>query len=177
MGQLDGKTVIVTGAAQGMGRRHVEVCVAEGARVVATDLQIDQGRAVVEPLGEAAMFVEHDVVDPAQWDGVVAATLDRYGRLDGLVNNAALYFGTVPIDEERFETFELTMRVNVVGTWWGITKAIEPLRAAGGGSIVNISSIAGIKGLPGFASYGTSKWAVRGLTKSRPPIWGRRGSG
>ncbi|CAB4741420.1 MAG: glucose 1-dehydrogenase [Actinobacteria bacterium] len=165
MGMLDGKTVIVTGGAQGMGRRHVERCVAEGAFVVATDLQAAAGDAVVRALGDRATFVQHDVTDPTGWDTVVAAALAFGAGLHGLVNNAAVYSGTKPIGEESFETFERTMRVNVHGAWWGITKVLEPMRSGGGGSIVNISSIAGTTGMPGFSSYGTSKWAVRGLTK------------
>ncbi len=165
MGMLDGKTVIVTGGAQGMGRRHVERCVSEGASVVATDLQAAAGEAVVAALGDRATFVQHDVTDPEGWDDVVAAALAFGNGLHGLVNNAAVYSGTKPIGEESFETFERTLRVNVHGTWWGITKVLEPMRATGGGSIVNISSIAGTTGMPGFSSYGTSKWAVRGLTK------------
>jgi 3alpha(or 20beta)-hydroxysteroid dehydrogenase len=175
VGQLDGKVVVVTGAAQGMGRRHAERCVEAGARVVATDLQVDAGRAVVAGLGDDAVFVEHDVSDEAAWDRVMATAADRFGRLDGLVNNAAVYGGTIAIEDERIESFERHLRVNVVGTWWGVKKAIAPLRAAGGGSIVNISSIAGLLGLAGFVSYGTSKWAVRGLTKIAAQELGRYG--
>ena len=165
MGMLDGKTVIITGGAQGMGRRHVERCAADGAFVVATDLQDSAGRAVVDALGGRAVFVRHDVTDPAGWDTVIGVASAHGNGVHGLVNNAAVYSGTKPIGEEAFDVFERTMRVNVNGTWWGITKVIEPMRASGGGSIVNISSIAGTTGMPGFSSYGTSKWAVRGLTK------------
>jgi 3alpha(or 20beta)-hydroxysteroid dehydrogenase len=166
--QLHGLVVIVTGAAQGMGRRHARWCAERGARVVATDLQVEAGREVVAGIaadGGEAEFVEHDVTDPAGWDHVVATTLGRFGHIDGLVNNAAVYRGVRPIEEESFETFELTMRVNVHGTWWGCRKVVEPMRSAGGGSIVNVSSTAGLRGYPGFTAYGTSKWAVRGLTK------------
>jgi 3alpha(or 20beta)-hydroxysteroid dehydrogenase len=165
MGMLEGKTVIVTGGAQGMGRRHVERCAAEGAFVVATDLQAEAGQAVVDALGDRAAFVRHDVTDPAGWDTVVATALERTGAVHGLVNNAAVYSGTQHIADEPFEVFDRTMRINVYGTWWGIKKVIDPMRASGGGSIVNISSIAGTTGMPGFSSYGSSKWAVRGLTK------------
>jgi 3alpha(or 20beta)-hydroxysteroid dehydrogenase len=166
MGMLDGKTVIVTGCAQGMGRRHAERCAEEGARVVATDLQLDAGRAAVAPYGDHAVFVEHDVTNPQGWDEVIRTTLDRFGSVDGLVNNAAIYHPPCLIDVEPFEDFERLLRVNVTGTWWGITKVIEPMRRAGGGSIVNISSIAGLRGIVGLSSYATTKWAVRGLTKS-----------
>jgi 3alpha(or 20beta)-hydroxysteroid dehydrogenase len=162
---LDGKTIIVTGAAQGMGRRHLETCVNQGARVVATDVQDDRLREVVDALGKDALAVAHDVTDPEGWDRVVATAIDHFGVINGLVNNAAIYFGPRSIDEESFETFERTMRVNLFGTWWGIKKLIEPLRQAGGGSIVNVSSTAGMIAMAGFTSYGTSKWGVRGLSK------------
>jgi 3alpha(or 20beta)-hydroxysteroid dehydrogenase len=136
MGMLDGKAVIVTGSAQGMGRRHVERCVEEGARVVATDIRADAGRAAVAALGDAAIFVEHDVTDPTGWDAVIATARDRFGAVDGLVNNAAVYHPPCPIDEEPFEAFERILRVNVTGTWWGITKVIEPMRRAGHGASV-----------------------------------------
>ena len=93
---LDGKTVIVTGAAQGMGRRHLETCVAQGARVVATDLQDERLREVVGGLGKDTVAVAHDVTDPDGWDRVVATALDHFGAVDGLVNNAAIYFGPRP---------------------------------------------------------------------------------
>jgi 3alpha(or 20beta)-hydroxysteroid dehydrogenase len=165
MGQLDGKVVIVTGAAQGMGQRHAELCVAAGARVIATDVQEELGRGVVGPLGDAARFVPHDVTDERAWDRVVSAATDEFGGVDGLVNNAAIYKGTCPIEDEPLSVFESTLRINVIGTWLGIKKVIAPMRARGGGAIVNVSSIAGMKGLPGFGSYGSSKWAVRGLSK------------
>jgi 3alpha(or 20beta)-hydroxysteroid dehydrogenase len=162
---LDGKTIIVTGAAQGMGRRHLETCVAQGAKVVATDLQDEVLSEIVAGLGKDAISVAHDVTDPEGWDRVVATALDQFGAIDGLVNNAAIYFGPLSIDQESFETFEKTLRVNLFGTWWGIKKVIEPMRQAGGGSIVNVSSTAGMIAMAGFTSYGTSKWGVRGLSK------------
>jgi 3alpha(or 20beta)-hydroxysteroid dehydrogenase len=175
MGQLDGKVIIVTGAAQGMGQRHAERCVEAGARVIATDVQEGLGREVVAGLGDAARFVGHDVTDEGAWDRVIGAANDEFGGLDGLVNNAAIYKGTCPIEDEPLSVFESTLRINVIGTWLGIKKAIAPLRSRGGGAIVNVSSIAGMKGLPGFGSYGSSKWAVRGLTKVASKELGQHG--
>lgn len=166
MGQLDGKVVIVTGAAQGMGRSHAARCVAEGARVVATDIRADAGGAAVEALGDAAMFVAHDVTDAASWASVVDAATARFGRVDGLVNNAAVYPTPTTIEAESPDALERVLRVNVIGTWHGIRAVIPAMRAAGGGSIVNISSLAGMKGFVHLGSYGASKWAVRGLTKT-----------
>ncbi|HUP73632.1 MAG TPA: glucose 1-dehydrogenase [Acidimicrobiales bacterium] len=175
MGELDGKVVIVTGAAQGMGQRHAERCVAAGARVIATDVQEALGREVVAGLGENARFVPHDVTDEAAWARVVSTAVAEFGGLDGLVNNAAIYRGTCPIEDEPLSVFELTLRINVVGTWLGIKNVIAPIRERGGGAIVNVSSIAGMKGLPGFGSYGSSKWAVRGLTKVAAKELGEHG--
>ena len=175
MGELDGRVIIVTGGAQGMGRRHVERCVAAGANVIATDLQDDNGRAVVSALGDAAIFVRHDVTDEAQWAAVIAQGLAKFGKIDGLINNAAILRGACPIEDESPQVFEQTLRVNVFGTWLGIRSVVEPMRVAGGGSIVNISSTAGMKGLPGLSAYGSSKWAVRGLTKVAAKELGRHG--
>ncbi len=165
MGQLDGKVAIITGAAQGMG--EVEACrfAAEGARIVLTDVQEEAGREVAKAIGDDATFVRQDVTSEADWDAVVATAIERFGGLDALVNNAAIHH-IGALEDESIDAFERMLRVNVVGTWWGIKKAIAPMRARGGGSIVNKSSIAGTRGIPGHTSDGTSKWAVRGLTKT-----------
>jgi 3alpha(or 20beta)-hydroxysteroid dehydrogenase len=165
MGALDGKVVIVTGAAQGMGRSHAKRCVAEGAMVTMTDIRDELPSDLTDLEGDRLQFVKQDVSSADDWTRVVDATTQRYGRLDGLVNNAAIYPDPTPIDQVTTDVFERTYRVNVMGVWLGLKAVIEPLRAAGGGSIVNISSLAGLFGIPGMAAYGTSKWAVRGLTK------------
>ena len=173
MASLDGKVVIISGAAQGMGERHAEWCAGQGAAVVLTDMQIDKGRQVADRLGDRAIFVEHEVTSGSDWDQVVATTLRTFGRVDGLVNNAAIDPTAVPIEDETFERLERTHRTNLFGTWWGIKSVIPAMREAGGGSIVNISSTAGLRGFPGYTSYGSSKWAVRGLTKSAARDLGR----
>jgi 3alpha(or 20beta)-hydroxysteroid dehydrogenase len=161
MGQLEGKVAIVTGAAQGMGACEARRMAEEGARVVLGDVQEEAGRAVVKEIGAAAHFVRQDVARESDWDAVIAAALERFGRLDVLVNNAAIHH-VGSIENESLEGLERMLQVNLVGTWWGVKKAIAPMRAAGGGSIVNKSSIAGI---PAHGSYGITKWGVRGLTK------------
>ncbi|MEE8164333.1 MAG: SDR family NAD(P)-dependent oxidoreductase, partial [Myxococcota bacterium] len=164
MGQLDGKAIIITGAAQGMGAVHARRCIEEGARVLFTDLQVEAGQALAKELGRDAIFVEQDVTNEADWDRVVTAALEGFGRIDGLVNNAAIW-SIAPILEETPERLHQMLEVNVVGTWWGIRKVAIPMRDSGGGSIINLSSIAGTRGIPGHGSYGASKWAVRGLSK------------
>jgi 3alpha(or 20beta)-hydroxysteroid dehydrogenase len=175
MGSLDGKVVIISGAAQGMGKHHAEWCAGQGAAVVMTDLQADEGTHAADTLGDQAIFVQHDVTSGDDWDQVVSTALRAFGRVDGLVNNAAIDPTAVPIEDETFERLERTHRINVFGTWWGIKSVIPPMRAAGGGSIVNISSTAGLRGFPGYTSYGSSKWAVRGMTKSSARDLGQYG--
>ncbi len=164
MGQLSGKSIIITGAAQGMGAVHAQQIVAEGARVVLTDLQTEAGQALAKDLGKDAVFVNQDITSESDWDAVIAAAQKNFGRLDGLVNNAAIW-STASILEESVDRLRQILEINVVGTWWGIRKVALPMRESGGGSIVNISSIAGMRGIPEHGSYGASKWAVRGLSK------------
>jgi 3alpha(or 20beta)-hydroxysteroid dehydrogenase len=177
MGQLEGKVAIVTGAAQGMGACEARRMAEEGARVVLGDVQEEAGRAAAKEIGAAAHFVRQDVSRESDWDAVIAASLERFGRLDVLVNNAAI-FGRLDvlvnnaaihhvgsIENESLEGLERMLQVNLVGTRLGVKKAIAPMRAAGGGSIVNKSSIAGTRGIPAHGSYGITKWGVRGLTK------------
>ena len=164
MGKLDGKSVIITGSAQGMGAQHARAFVAEGARVTLSDLQEEAGRAIADELGEAAFFAAQNVALEADWDRVVAAALAHGGHIDGLVNNAAIH-NVCPIEQESIDNLRRALEVNVVGSFIGIQKMIGPMREAGGGSIVNLSSVAGTRGIPAHVSYGTSKWAVRGMTK------------
>lgn len=164
MGQLEGKRIILTGAAQGMGAVHARLFVEAGARVVLTDLQTEAGQKLANELGPNAHFVAQDVTKEADWERVVAAATKQFGGVDGLVNNAAIWW-TKPVIEEDREHFRKMLDVNVIGTWLGIRAVVPAMRKAGGGSIVNLSSIAGTRGIPEHAAYGASKWAVRGLSK------------
>jgi 3alpha(or 20beta)-hydroxysteroid dehydrogenase len=164
MGQLEGKRIIITGAAQGMGAVHSRLFVEAGAKVVLTDLQTEAGAKLANELGQNAHFVEQDVTKESDWESVVAAANRRFGGVDGLVNNAAIWWTRLIIEEDR-ERFRKMLDVNVIGTWLGIRAVVPAMRAAGGGSIVNLSSIAGTRGIPEHGAYGASKWAVRGLTK------------
>jgi 3alpha(or 20beta)-hydroxysteroid dehydrogenase len=129
-----------------------------------TDLQVEAGEKAAAELGEAAVFVEQDITVPADWDRVVETAIDRFGRLDGLVNNAAIWW-TEPIMSEGADRLRKMLEVNVVGTFHGMQKVVPAMRETGGGSIVNLSSIAGTRGIPEHGAYGASKWAVRGLSK------------
>ncbi|MFF4953468.1 glucose 1-dehydrogenase [Streptomyces chattanoogensis] len=163
--RLDGKVAVITGAGRGQGAAEARLFVRAGARVVITDVREEEGRAVAAGLGGAAVFVRHDVTDAAGWETVTRTAVSSFGRLDILVNNAALW-RTAPVDTETEENFALLLRVNLLGPFLGIKAVVPELRTAGGGSIVNISSTAGLKGLPGHAAYGASKFGLRGLTRS-----------
>ena len=174
MGRLQGKVAIVTGAARGMGEAHARLFIAEGARVVLTDVLEAEGHAVVQALGEDARFVRHDVSDARGWEVVVAEALKAFGRLDVLVNNAATY-DPKPLVETSAEALTRHFQVNVLGAMLGMQAVVEPMRAAGGGSIVNISSISGVRHIPGQVAYATSKWALRGMSGCAAAELGRVG--
>ncbi|UQX00695.1 glucose 1-dehydrogenase [Streptomyces sp. RerS4] len=162
---LDGKVVVITGAARGQGAEEARLCAAAGARVVVTDLREEEGRAVAESLGGQGLYVPHDVTDAAGWDRVVREALAAFGTVSALVNNAALW-RTAHVERQSAEGFEELLRVNLLGPFLGVQAVAPVLRAAGGGSIVNISSTAGLVGIPGHAAYGSTKFALRGLTRS-----------
>ena len=164
-GRLEGKIAIITGAAQGMGAEHARVFAAEGARVVITDLQDQAGKALADEIGASALFMHHDVSRVEDWDAVVAATRRTFGPANVLINNAGMYF-IGPVDEAAPEQVRKLLDVNIFGTWLGISKVVPMMRDAGGGSIINLSSLAGMRGIPWHAIYGASKWAVRGLTRT-----------
>ena len=164
MGQLDGKSILITGAAQGMGAVHARRFVEEGARVLLTDLQEEAGAKLAAELGEAAAFAPQDITDESGWDGVIERAVAHGGGLNGLVNNAAIWW-TKRFVEEDADALRKMLEVNVVGTFLGMQKVVPTMREGGGGSIVNLSSIAGTRGIPEHSSYGASKWAVRGLSK------------
>ncbi|WP_406286805.1 SDR family NAD(P)-dependent oxidoreductase [Embleya sp. NBC_00896] len=165
MADLTGKVAIITGAARGQGEAEARLFVASGAKVVLTDLLEEEGAKVAAELGDAARFVRHDVSDPADWAKVVATAVTEFGGVDILVNNAAIYWTTGFADETP-ERVEKIFGVNFFGVWHGMQAVLPVMKANGGGAIVNISSQAGLEGMPGHAAYGASKWAVRGLSKT-----------
>jgi 3alpha(or 20beta)-hydroxysteroid dehydrogenase len=163
MGLLDGKVALITGGARGMGASHVRLFLQEGALVVFGDVLDEEGKALAEESG--ATYVHHDVRSPAEWDRIVRTATDLHGRLDILVNNAGiLTYGR--IHDMSLEDFDRVIDVNLKGTWLGVRSAIDPMKAAGRGSIVNISSIEGFIGAEGLSAYAASKFAIRGVTKA-----------
>ncbi|MEU6105458.1 glucose 1-dehydrogenase [Streptomyces flaveolus] len=162
---LTGKVALVTGAARGMGAAEARLLTELGAHVVLTDVLEAEGEATAASLGSAARFVRHDVTDEKSWAHAVAAAVDGFGRLDVLVNNAAIY-STALIVEEDPARLEAILRVDLMGPFLGVRAVAGAMRANGGGSIVNISSQAGLQGMWGHGAYGAAKWGLRGLTRT-----------
>ncbi|WP_280296126.1 glucose 1-dehydrogenase [Nocardia abscessus] len=165
MGRADGKNVIVTGGARGMGAAFARRLVAERATVVITDVLVDEGAALAAELGDAATFLPLDVTDESAWNDVVAYTEKVYGPVSGLVNNAGIVH-VDPIEQLAEADFRKVIDVNQVGVFLGMKAVLGSMRRAGGGSIVNISSIGGIIAFSNILGYTASKWAVRGMTKT-----------
>jgi 3alpha(or 20beta)-hydroxysteroid dehydrogenase len=165
MGQLDGKVIIITGAARGQGAEAARLFVAEGARVALADVLDAEGETVAGALGEAAFYRRHDVSDEASWTAFVEATRARFGRIDGLLNNAGI-LRIAPLATIALDDYLRVIQVNQIGCLLGMKSVIPAMRAAGGGSIVNISSTAGLQGTAGIISYVASKFAIRGMTKT-----------
>ncbi|CAN5353419.1 glucose 1-dehydrogenase [soil metagenome] len=175
MGRLSGKVAIITGAARGMGASHARIFASEGARVILTDVREDAGRAVAEELGGAGHFIRHDVTSPADWDQVVAEAESHFGQINILVNNAGILgpmASTADLDDAGYRQ---VCAINQDSVFFGMRAVLPAMLRAGGGSIVNISSIAGMAANYGFPSlaYVASKFAVRGMTKATAMEYGK----
>lgn len=167
-GRVEGKVALVTGGASGIGRGCAERLAQEGAFVVVTDLQDDKGRetvAAIEAGGGKASYLHHDVTDEAAWESVIAETGKRQGRLDILVNNAGIGIGGSVLDMTLADWRKQTA-VNLDGVFLGVKHALPLMRQGGGGSIINMSSVAGLKGAPTLAGYCATKGGVRLFTKA-----------
>jgi len=165
MNRVRGKVVIVTGGASGVGREDALLFAREGARVVVTDVNEAGGRAVAAEIGDAALFLRHDIASEADWKQVVETTVARFGRLDVLVNNAAiLQIGS--IEDTTLEMWQKVQRINADGYFLGCKHAVLQMKTNGGGAIVNMSSLAGLGGMSGFCAYSASKGSVAALTRS-----------
>jgi NAD(P)-dependent dehydrogenase (short-subunit alcohol dehydrogenase family) len=168
-GRVEGRVALITGGASGIGRGCAEKLAAEGATAVVTDLQDEKGAetvAAIEKAGGKAWYLHHDVTDEAAWESVVAQIRERHGRLDTLVNNAGIGIGG-SILEMTLEDWRRQTAVNLDGVFLGTKHSIPLMRASGdGGSIINISSVAGLKGSAGLAGYCATKGGVRLFTKA-----------
>lgn len=164
-GRLIGKVALVSGGARGMGASHVRAMVAEGAKVVFGDILDEEGKAVAAELADAARYVHLDVTQPAQWTAAVDTAVAAFGGLHVLVNNAGiLNIGT--IEDYALTEWQRILDVNLTGVCLGIRAVVKPMKEAGRGSIINISSIEGLAGTVACHGYTATKFAVRGLTKS-----------
>ncbi len=171
---LTGRTALVTGGSRGLGAAYVRALHAAGASVVVADVLDDAGRALADELGARAAFLHLDVTDEAGWDATVAATVERFGGLDVLVNNAGIA-NAAPIEHYTVAKWNAVIAVNLTGTFLGCRAVVPAMTSAGGGSIVNISSVEGLRGSPGLHGYTAAKFGVRGLTKSLAVELGPRG--
>lgn len=164
MKRLAGKVAVVTGGARGMGASHARRLIAEGARVAITDLLDSEGRALKEALGPNAIFIRHDVTREKEWNRVIEEVEAAFGPIHVLVNNAGIVLrGTLESFTES--EYRKVIDINQVSVFLGMRAAVPSMKRAGNGSIINISSVAGLVGLPHSIAYTASKFAVRGMTK------------
>ncbi|PCI52280.1 MAG: 3-alpha-hydroxysteroid dehydrogenase [Moraxellaceae bacterium] len=164
MTQLDGKVAIITGGARGQGEAEARLFVERGAKVVITDVLDDEGEKVSADLKDKALFLHQDVTQEESWTQVVKMTQEHFGKVDILVNNAGI-IRLAPLAMTSLEDYMATINVNQVGVFLGMKAVVPAMTEAGGGSIINISSIDGLVGMAMAVSYVASKFAVRGMTK------------
>jgi 3alpha(or 20beta)-hydroxysteroid dehydrogenase len=174
MGRLEGKVAIVTGAARGTGAAIARLFAEEGARVILGDVLEDPGARVAGEIGATARFAKLDVTSAEDWRRTVDETVAREGRLDVLVNNAAVLH-MASIESTGADDFLRVLRVNQLGPFLGMQAVIAPMRAAGGGSIVNVASVDALRGQTGIVAYAGSKWALRGMSRVAALELGRHG--
>ena len=163
--RLRDKVALITGAAGGIGAAAARRFVQEGAIVLLSDLDGGQAQALAEQLGERASAHAHDVSSESDWQAVLAAALEHHGRIDVLLNNAGVFFAA-PLVETSLAAFRGLLDVNVLGTFLGMRTVAAAMSEQRAGSIINVSSLAGLTGAPYLTAYGASKWAVRGMTKT-----------
>lgn len=167
MGRVDGKVALITGGARakGMGAASARMLVAEGAKVVVGDVLDEDGAKLAEELGDSVRYVHLDVTSAEDWAAAVQTAVEAFGKLNVLVNNAGIV-QVAPLKTADIGRWQKVIDVNLTGAMRGIQAVIDPMVAAGGGSIINVSSIEGMRGAAWAHSYVASKWGLRGLTKS-----------
>lgn len=161
-----GKTAIITGGAQGMGEAHARLLAENGAQVVIADIAETAGRQLERELGDRAVFAHLDVTDDAQWRTVVELAERRFGNVNVLINNAGILTADDTVEMISPAMYRKVIDVNQVGTYLGMQAVVPAMQRAGGGSIINVSSTAGVVGFADNFAYAASKWAVRGMTKA-----------
>ena len=164
MGRLDGKVALITGAARGQGEAAVRAFVEEGARVVIADVNDIEGKKLADDLGDATFYQHLDVTQEGDWAAAIERTAGEFGLLTVLVNNAGiLHFSA--LEQTTLADYERVIKVNQIGAFLGMRSVVKPMSEAGGGSIVNVSSVEGLAGMPFLIAYTASKFAIRGMTK------------
>jgi len=164
MDRLKGKVALISGGARGQGASEARLFVGEGAKVVIGDVLDNEGNVLAKELGANAKFVRHDVTNEAEWTRAVQ-TAESFGGLHGLINNAGI-FKPAYLGETDLELWERHLRINQTGCFLGMKAVVGAMQKSGGGSIVNISSVAGLRGSPAAFAYSATKWALRGMTKA-----------
>ncbi len=164
MPRLTNRVILISGGARGQGAAEARLCVEEGARVIIGDVLESAGRQLAAQLGQAATFIPQDVTRESDWAAAIKAA-EALGGLHGLINNAGIYQPSTLMETDT-TLFERHMRVNQLGCFLGMKCAVPVMERSGGGSIVNISSVAGLRGSPGAIAYSATKWALRGMTKA-----------
>lgn len=164
MNNLQGKVALITGAARGQGAAEAKLFAQRGAKVVITDVLDEEGRQVAAEIGDAAHYIHLDVTDENAWTAAVNETIKRFGKLNVLINNAGIVQIKAIVDCSVADYMKV-IEINQLGVFLGMRSVAGPMKAAGGGSIINISSIDGLIGMMGGAAYCASKFAVRGMTK------------
>jgi len=175
MARLGNKVAIITGAARGIGASHARIFAREGAQLVLTDLNAEAGTALAEEIGGQALFLRQDVTDPGDWEAIVAKAVQRFSTIDILVNNAGILGPMATTAELDYAGYHTVCAVNQHAVFYGMRAVLPTMVKAGKGSIVNISSIAGMAANYGFPSlaYVASKFAVRGMTKATAMEYGK----
>ena len=165
MNRLDGKVALITGGARGQGAAEAALFVDAGAKVVITDIDVAEGEAIAAKVGENCRFLAQDVTDENDWKRIVDSTVDMFGRLDVLVNNAGM-FRVVSMQDTSLDLWNQLIAVNQTSVFLGMRAVAPVMKQQNAGSIINLSSIAGLGGAARAHAYGATKWAVRGMTKS-----------
>lgn len=174
MGRIDGRVALITGGARGQGAAAARRFVAEGARVMIADVASDDGKALAEELAPSAVFQQLDVSDEDSWAEALARVSAEFGRIDILLNNAGvLHFSA--LEDTTLADYQWLTGINQTGTFLGMRSVVELMTASGGGSIVNVSSVEGLAGMPYLVPYTASKFAIRGMTKAAALELGKKG--
>ena len=163
--RLSGKVALISGGSRGLGESHARAMIAQGARVVVADILDDDGQALVAELGEASRYIHLDVTSRSEWAKAVAFTLQEFGTLNVLINNAGIAHFS-PIGEYKPEQWDTMIAINLTGVFNGVDASLQGLKAGAPSSIINVSSIAGLRGYSGLVGYNAAKFGVTGFTKS-----------